>query len=130
LGRSRQENEGAKALAEVFNLMGTLEEVVMPQNGIHHEGIEALANAFENNPNLKNVIIYNNKLQYDYIPKIDQIIKSVYNSTYNYNNPIKGPFIIDYDFIKLYVDIFYIKLDIISIIKELELDKLLNITIV
>ena len=38
LGRSRQENEGATALAEVFGMMGSLEEVVMPQNGIYHAG--------------------------------------------------------------------------------------------
>ena len=53
LGRSRQENEGGKALAEVFKLMGSLEEVVMPQNGIYHEGLAALADAFSHNPNMK-----------------------------------------------------------------------------
>eukprot|EP00092_Neocalanus_flemingeri_P036782 GFUD01040043.1.p1 GENE.GFUD01040043.1~~GFUD01040043.1.p1 ORF type:complete len:2751 (-),score=928.30 GFUD01040043.1:212-8194(-) len=53
LGRSRQENEGATALAQVFKLMGSLEEVVMPQNGIYHEGLSALADAFASNPNLK-----------------------------------------------------------------------------
>ena len=53
LGRSRQENEGATALAEVFKLMGSLEEVVMPQNGIYFEGLTALADAFANNPNLR-----------------------------------------------------------------------------
>ena len=53
LGRSRQENEGASALAKVFKLMGSLEEVVMPQNGIYYEGLTALADAFSNNPNLK-----------------------------------------------------------------------------
>ena len=53
LGRSRQENEGATALAKVFKLMGSLEEVVMPQNGIYYEGLTALADAFSNNPNLK-----------------------------------------------------------------------------
>merc|ERR1719481_2411061 len=53
LGRSRQENEGATALAQVFKLMGSLEEVVMPQNGIYHEGLTALADAFASNPNLK-----------------------------------------------------------------------------
>ncbi len=53
LGRSRQENEGGKALAEVFKKMGSLEEVVMPQNGIYHEGISALSDAFASNPNLR-----------------------------------------------------------------------------
>ena len=53
LGRSRQENEGATALAKVFKMMGSLEEVVMPQNGIYHEGLTALADAFSSNPNLR-----------------------------------------------------------------------------
>ena len=62
LGRSRQENVGGKALAQVFKLMGTLEEVVMPQNGIYHEGIEALADAFSNNPNLRILNLNDNTL--------------------------------------------------------------------
>ena len=62
LGRSRQENVGGKALAEVFKLMGTLEEVVMPQNGIYHEGIEALADAWGNNPKLRILNINDNTL--------------------------------------------------------------------
>ena len=62
LGRSRQENEGAKALAKVFKLMGTLEEVVMPQNGIYHEGIEALTDAFTSNPNLRILNMNDNTL--------------------------------------------------------------------
>merc|ERR1719273_1453051 len=53
LGRSRQENDGAIALAEVFKAMKSLEEVVMPQNGIYFEGLTALADAFANNPNLR-----------------------------------------------------------------------------
>jgi Ran GTPase-activating protein (RanGAP) involved in mRNA processing and transport len=53
LGRSRLENEGGGALAEVFKLMGSLEEVVMPQNGIYHEGLAKLADAFSHNPNLR-----------------------------------------------------------------------------
>ena len=56
LGRSRQENDGATALAEVFKMMGSLEEVVIPQNGIYHEGIAALSDAFANNPNLREAI--------------------------------------------------------------------------
>ncbi len=60
LGRSRQENDGAKALAEVFKLMGSLEEVVMPQNGIYHEGIKALTEAFVCNPNLRTLNMNDN----------------------------------------------------------------------
>ncbi|KAK3099147.1 hypothetical protein FSP39_000136 [Pinctada imbricata] len=52
-GRNRLENDGAMALAKVFKLVGTLEEVAMPQNGIYHPGITALADAFSQNPRLK-----------------------------------------------------------------------------
>lgn len=52
-GRNRLENEGAKALANVFDKLGSLEEVVMPQNGIYHIGVAAIASALSNNPNLK-----------------------------------------------------------------------------
>ncbi|KAI4471845.1 ran gtpase-activating protein 1 [Holotrichia oblita] len=43
-GRNRLENDGAKALAEVFNTIGTLEEIAMPQNDGALELIAALAN--------------------------------------------------------------------------------------
>jgi hypothetical protein len=33
--------------------MGSLEEVVMPQNVIYFEGLTALAEAFSHNPNLR-----------------------------------------------------------------------------
>uniref|UniRef100_A0A8C0EEQ4 Ran GTPase-activating protein 1 n=1 Tax=Bubo bubo TaxID=30461 RepID=A0A8C0EEQ4_BUBBB len=49
-GRNRLENDGATALAEAFGIIGTLEEVHMPQNGINHPGITALAQAFAINP--------------------------------------------------------------------------------
>ncbi|KAL4230322.1 Ran GTPase-activating protein 1 [Mactra antiquata] len=52
-GRGRLENDGSKALSEVFKLMGSLIEVAMPQNGINHEGITALSEAFEHNTNLR-----------------------------------------------------------------------------
>ncbi|KAM3955080.1 ran GTPase-activating protein 1, partial [Aphomia sociella] len=51
-GRNRLENDGATALAKVFQQMGTLEEVAMPQNGIYHVGISALSEAFKHNPQL------------------------------------------------------------------------------
>ena len=47
---------------KVFKLMGSLEEVVMPQNGIYHEGLTALADAFSNNPNLR--ILNHNLIQF------------------------------------------------------------------
>ncbi|CAC5408097.1 RANGAP1 [Mytilus coruscus] len=52
-GRNRQENEGAIALAQAFKTIGTLEEISMPQNGIHHPGITALAEALSENKQLK-----------------------------------------------------------------------------
>nr|XP_023018802.1 LOW QUALITY PROTEIN: ran GTPase-activating protein 1-like [Leptinotarsa decemlineata] len=52
-GRNRLENEGAKALASVFKMIGTLEEIAMPQNGIYHPGISALSDAFTHNTNLQ-----------------------------------------------------------------------------
>lgn len=51
-GRNRLENDGAIALAKVFENMKTLEELAMPQNGMYYLGIAALSNAFKHNPNL------------------------------------------------------------------------------
>uniref|UniRef100_A0A3Q1F125 RAN GTPase activating protein 1a n=1 Tax=Acanthochromis polyacanthus TaxID=80966 RepID=A0A3Q1F125_9TELE len=52
-GRNRLENDGATALAQAFQLMGSLEEVHMPQNGINHPGVTALATAMQHNAGLK-----------------------------------------------------------------------------
>ncbi|KAK7939982.1 hypothetical protein WMY93_003308 [Mugilogobius chulae] len=52
-GRNRLENEGASALAKAFKLMGSLEEVHMPQNGINYTGVMALASAVRHNPELR-----------------------------------------------------------------------------
>ncbi|XP_037611812.1 ran GTPase-activating protein 1b [Sebastes umbrosus] len=52
-GRNRLENEGANALAKAFQLMGSLEEVHMPQNGINYAGVMALASAMRHNPELR-----------------------------------------------------------------------------
>jgi len=40
--------------------MGSLEEVVMPQNGIYHIGISALAEAFTANKNLRHINLQDN----------------------------------------------------------------------
>lgn len=53
VGRNRLENEGAQALASVFEKLGTLEEVVMQQNGIYHVGITAIAQGLFANTNLR-----------------------------------------------------------------------------
>ncbi|XP_070778760.1 ran GTPase-activating protein 1-like isoform X2 [Enoplosus armatus] len=52
-GRNRLENDGATALAQAFQLMGSLEEVHMPQNGINHPGVTALATAMQHNTSLR-----------------------------------------------------------------------------
>uniref|UniRef100_A0A3B4XZU5 Ran GTPase-activating protein 1 n=1 Tax=Seriola lalandi dorsalis TaxID=1841481 RepID=A0A3B4XZU5_SERLL len=52
-GRNRLENDGATALAQAFQLMGSLEEVHMPQNGINHPGVTALATAMQHNTGLR-----------------------------------------------------------------------------
>ncbi|XP_074511506.1 ran GTPase-activating protein 1-like isoform X1 [Sebastes fasciatus] len=52
-GRNRLENDGATALAQAFQLMGSLEEVHMPQNGINHPGVTALATAMQHNASLR-----------------------------------------------------------------------------
>ncbi|XP_078600658.1 ran GTPase-activating protein 1-like isoform X2 [Branchiostoma floridae x Branchiostoma japonicum] len=59
-GRNRLENPGAKALSKAFKVIGTLEEVSMPQNGIQHLGITALAEAFSENKNLRVVNLNDN----------------------------------------------------------------------
>ncbi|XP_020643523.3 ran GTPase-activating protein 1 [Pogona vitticeps] len=59
-GRNRLENDGATALAEAFRVIGTLEEVHMPQNGINHPGITALAEAFAVNPLLRVINLNDN----------------------------------------------------------------------
>ncbi|XP_066489794.1 ran GTPase-activating protein 1 isoform X2 [Tiliqua scincoides] len=59
-GRNRLENDGATALAEAFRVIGTLEEVHMPQNGINHPGITALAQAFAVNPLLRVINLNDN----------------------------------------------------------------------
>ena len=54
-GRNRLEYEGAKAISNVLKMMGSLEEIQMPQNGIRPNGIEFLADACANNPHLRTI---------------------------------------------------------------------------
>ena len=59
-GRNRLEDEGAKALSKAFKILGSLEEITMPQNGIRPDGVAALAEAFQENKNLKTININDN----------------------------------------------------------------------
>jgi Ran GTPase-activating protein 1 len=47
-------------LAEAFKVIGTLEEISMPQNGIRAEGIIRLADAIRMNPELKKLNLGDN----------------------------------------------------------------------
>ncbi|XP_051571800.1 ran GTPase-activating protein 1-like isoform X3 [Myxocyprinus asiaticus] len=59
-GRNRLENDGATALAQAFQLIGSLEEVHMPQNGINYPGVSALATAMQHNPQLRVINLNDN----------------------------------------------------------------------
>lgn len=61
-GRNRLENEGAIAVSRFFKMLGTLESVAMPQNGIYATGIKSLADAFASNKNLKVINLEDNSL--------------------------------------------------------------------
>ncbi|CAF1253828.1 unnamed protein product [Rotaria sp. Silwood1] len=61
-GRNRLENEGAQALAKAFEIIGTLEVIRMPQNGMRPPGIEALTNAFIKNENLRLIDLNDNSI--------------------------------------------------------------------
>ena len=60
LGRSRLESEGAAALGQVFSLLASLEEIILPQNGISADGLTALAESFTSNPNLRIINLSDN----------------------------------------------------------------------
>ncbi|KAJ1372254.1 hypothetical protein KIN20_034358 [Parelaphostrongylus tenuis] len=59
-GRNRLEDPGAKALAEAFTVLGSLEEISLPQNGIRAGGICALAKSFRSNPCLRVINLNDN----------------------------------------------------------------------
>lgn len=44
----------------VFQMIGTLQHLSMPQNGIHHVGISALADALTHNPDLQHLDLNDN----------------------------------------------------------------------
>ncbi|CAF0781756.1 unnamed protein product [Adineta ricciae] len=61
-GRNRLEIEGSQALAKAFEIIGTLEVIRMPQNGIRPPGIEALTTAFLHNRNLRIIDLNDNTI--------------------------------------------------------------------
>jgi Ran GTPase-activating protein 1 len=52
-GRNTLGCEGSRAISQALKLIGTLEEIQMPQNHIRPKGIENVAKAFVRNQNLK-----------------------------------------------------------------------------
>jgi Ran GTPase-activating protein 1 len=62
-GRDRLENEGIKALAQVFQEMGSLEEIHVPQNGIKDSGMKELLKALCSCKNLHTLRVNDNWLK-------------------------------------------------------------------
>lgn len=61
-GRNRLENEGIIALSQFFSRVKTMEEIVIPQNGIYCKGIIALTASLLENPKLKVLDVQDNIL--------------------------------------------------------------------
>jgi len=61
-GRNRLENDGIIALSRFFDLVKTMEEITIPQNGIYCKGILALTNSLLKNPNLQVLDVQDNIL--------------------------------------------------------------------
>jgi len=59
-GRNRLEDAGATALSKAFEIIGSLEEVTMPQNGIRPAGVAALASGLKSNTRLRVLNINDN----------------------------------------------------------------------
>lgn len=57
------ENLGAFALAEAFELIGTMVEVRVPQNGMHTAGIRALAKSLSKNRTLETIELSDNSVK-------------------------------------------------------------------
>ncbi|KAK6172378.1 hypothetical protein SNE40_016040 [Patella caerulea] len=78
-GRNRLENEGTKALSQVFEKLGTLENISMPQNGINPPGISALADALKTNTSLKILNLNDNTLTEKGAKLIAQVLPKLEN---------------------------------------------------
>lgn len=81
-GRNRLENEGAKVLADVFKVMGSLEEISLPQNGIYYQGIRALSNAFEQNRSLRVLNLNDNTVGHKGCAALASVLPNLQNLTH------------------------------------------------
>lgn len=78
-GRNRLENEGITALAQVFEEMGSLEEIQVPQNGIYYRGIQALSKAFAKNSNLREINLNDNTLNPEGSSAVSKSLLNLHN---------------------------------------------------
>ncbi|KAM3723739.1 Ran GTPase-activating protein [Dirofilaria immitis] len=78
-GRNRLEDPGAFALAEAFQILGSLEEITMYQDGIRAKGIEALSKSFRYNPNLKIINLSDNTFTVSGAHAMAQVIRDLMN---------------------------------------------------
>uniref|UniRef100_A0A8R1Y160 Ran-GTPase activating protein 1 C-terminal domain-containing protein n=1 Tax=Onchocerca volvulus TaxID=6282 RepID=A0A8R1Y160_ONCVO len=78
-GRNRLEDPGAFALAEAFQVLGSLEEITMYQDGIRPKGIEALSKSFRYNPNLKIINLSDNTFTVNGAHAMAQVIRDLSN---------------------------------------------------
>lgn len=78
-GRNRLENDGIIALSKFFSLVGTMEEITIPQNGIYCKGIIELANSLLKNPNLKVLDVQDNLLTPDGAVALAKILPNLTN---------------------------------------------------
>ena len=67
-----------------FQLMGSLEEVSMPQNGINHPGITALSEAFKVNKNMRYINLNDNTFT-EVGAKSMAKVSLTYNTVYSFN---------------------------------------------
>uniref|UniRef100_A0A0R3RPD6 RanGAP1_C domain-containing protein n=1 Tax=Elaeophora elaphi TaxID=1147741 RepID=A0A0R3RPD6_9BILA len=78
-GRNRLEDPGAFALAKAFQVLGSLEEITMYQDGIRAKGIEALSESFRYNPNLKIINLSDNTFTVSGAHAMAKVIRDLMN---------------------------------------------------
>ncbi|VDO29480.1 unnamed protein product [Onchocerca flexuosa] len=78
-GRNRLEDPGAFALAEAFQVLGSLEEITMYQDGIRPKGIEALSKSFRYNSNLKIINLSDNTFTVNGAHAMAQVVRDLKN---------------------------------------------------
>uniref|UniRef100_A0AAF5PP30 Leucine Rich Repeat family protein n=1 Tax=Wuchereria bancrofti TaxID=6293 RepID=A0AAF5PP30_WUCBA len=78
-GRNRLEDPGAFALAEAFQVLGSLEEITMYQDGIRAKGIEALSESFRYNRNLRIINLSDNTFTVNGACAMAKVVRDLMN---------------------------------------------------